>query len=473
MPAGSVAPTSMSTASRRLRVGGLMGVALVAVLAAAVLVQTHMARLLNLTTQYQDDYLQVNLGQIESEYLRLRSLWHDSLHGGLFDRDALQLRYDIFLSRVDLLKLDTAARLTSTGADAEQTITQLRRFVADADVYLGAEPVAALDETALRQLLPALDALDAPLHSYALDVAHHVTTQVATRTQEVELYNRYAITLTAMLCVIALVFALISISQMSRLDQRRRDLEDLADSLRDARLAAESASLAKSAFLANMSHEIRTPFQGLLGMLALLRETGLETRQANYLRTATESADHLLTLLNDILDLSKLESGSMRIDRAAVDLHALVGDIDALMRPQATARKLSLRVEIAADVPTRVMGDATRLRQILFNLLSNAIKFTDTGAVTLRVRRGSGTLLLVVADTGIGIDANTLPRLFQRFSQGDPSASRRHGGTGLGLEISRNLARLMQGDIAVESKPGAGSTFTVTLPFDEAVDPPG
>ncbi|HSM22847.1 MAG TPA: ATP-binding protein, partial [Rubrivivax sp.] len=219
---------------------------------------------------------------------------------------------------------------------------------------------------------------------------------------------------------------------------------------------------------------IRTPFHGLMGMLSLLRETGLTPRQVDYLRTATESADHLLALLNDILDMSQLESGRVTLAVAPVDLRALLRDVETLMRPQATVKPLALHIDAAPGVPEYILADATRVKQILFNLLSNAIKFTDHGAVVLdvRTREGEGEggdseacIEFIVTDTGVGMDESTQAQLFNRFVQGDSTRSRRHGGTGLGLEISRNLARLMGGDVNVRSRPGEGSCFTFHMPL--------
>jgi signal transduction histidine kinase/DNA-binding response OmpR family regulator len=297
---------------------------------------------------------------------------------------------------------------------------------------------------------------------------------------------RMGLAVTLFLSFLTLAFAGVAMHHLKQLRERRLALEELAEKLRQSRREAEAASEAKSAFLANMSHEIRTPFHGLMGMLSLLRETGLTARQVDYLRTATESADHLLALLNDILDMSQLEAGRMSLAPAPSDVRALLRDVEALMRPQANAKALSLHFDAAPGVPERVMLDPTRVKQILFNLLSNAIKFSEHGTVVLDVQvrpassgaageapagavahdGGTGQRLqFIVTDTGVGMDAATLDRLFKRFSQGDSSPQRRHGGTGLGLEISRNLARLMHGDITVRSKPGQGSNFTFDMPL--------
>jgi hypothetical protein len=262
------------------------------------------------------------------------------------------------------------------------------------------------------------------------------------------------------------VLAFIVLRQLRTLTERRRNLEALAASLSTARQGAEAANRAKSAFLANMSHEIRTPFHGMLGMMSLLQDSRLTPQQSVYLDTARESAHHLLTILNDILDISQLESGKLQVAPQTVDLLQLVHQVDALMSAQAVAKGLMLRVDVAPDVPRWVRADPTRVRQILFNLLNNALKFTSAGEVALLVRNGTGGQLdFAVTDTGVGMDDATQAKLFQRFMQGDERPSRRTSGTGLGLQISRDLARLMGGDITVRSQLGQGSCFTVSLPL--------
>ncbi len=253
----------------------------------------------------------------------------------------------------------------------------------------------------------------------------------------------------------------------------RERAELLALELSDAKLAAEEASRTKGQFLANMSHELRTPFQGVLGMLQLLRNTQLSERQEELVHTAQDSASHLLGILNEILDLSALQSGKVSVHPAPVDLRQLCREVESLMRVQAEARGLQLVVLVDAGVPAWVDADAKRIKQVLFNLVNNAIKFTPAGEVRLRVgasplEEGRHLVWFEVEDTGIGMDKATLARLFRRFETGDASLSRPMGGAGLGLEISRSLARLMGGDLRVASEPGKGSTFVLELPLDVA-----
>ncbi len=235
-----------------------------------------------------------------------------------------------------------------------------------------------------------------------------------------------------------------------------------------ARQSAEAASKAKSEFLANMSHEIRTPMNGVIGMLEILSETRLTRDQQSYVESTRQSAHSLLTIINDILDFSKVEAGKLDIEQINFNLaHTLDSVLDA-MAPRAREKGLELAMIVADDVPLPLIGDPSRIRQILVNLVSNAVKFTREGHILIRVlcdekKDRSFCLRFEVEDTGIGIPEEKIHLLFDLFSQVDSSTTRKFGGTGLGLAISRKLSRLMGGDVGVTSRFGEGSTFWFTL----------
>jgi len=249
-------------------------------------------------------------------------------------------------------------------------------------------------------------------------------------------------------------------------------IQGLRSHLRAARDAAQAANRAKSQFLANMSHEIRTPLNGVLGMAELLQDSRLDEQQQHYVRTILTAGGGLLDIINDILDITKIEAGRLSLDPIDTDLAALIGDTMAMLRPRALQKGLAFESAIGTEVPARVRVDPVRLRQILLNLLGNALKFTERGEVALSVCVACGrhgvpmhraVLRFEIRDTGIGIDGQAQARLFQAFSQADASTTRRYGGTGLGLHVSKQLVEMMHGSIGVDSEPGQGSIFWFTI----------
>lgn len=434
--------------------------------------------------------------QLEREFLRLRqAIDVNAQSNAPIDLETLRLRSDVFASRLQLMQDTPSTIALQERTEYQATMPQLMALMEKVDAVLmsSAEPT----RIQLAQLLPAFDALG----PQAQHLTMAATRQTAVLLEQQELTMLGQSRQIMVLILVQLVLLLLAAAALAwrhhRMEHERRAMQQLTLNLKEANLAAETANRGKSQFLANMSHELRTPFNGVLGMLTLLERTALTARQKEYIGTARGSADHLLSLLNDILDVSAMETGKMAIHPHPMDLHALVASAEHLMQPLAAQKGLGFHTHRAADVPQWVQADGTRLKQIVLNLVTNAIKFSESGTVTLRLSRdatppqppmdaapaasaesavttGSAAaypLRLEVCDQGIGMDARTLSKLFRRFTQGDESTSRRFGGTGLGLEISRNLALRMGGEISVTSAPGKGSTFTLMLPLPTATAP--
>jgi signal transduction histidine kinase/FixJ family two-component response regulator len=253
----------------------------------------------------------------------------------------------------------------------------------------------------------------------------------------------------------------------------KESAEQARDAAEQERAEAEAANQSKSTFLATMSHEIRTPMNGVLGMIDVLQRQGLDGPQKRTVFTIRDSAQSLLRIIDDVLDFSKIEAGRLELEETAFSLSGLIEGVANTFRQQAITKGLALDVDIDAGSDDALVGDPTRVRQVLFNLLGNALKFTERGRVMLHAGtspQGGGLteVSISVSDTGIGLSEEQRARLFQPFAQADSSTTRRFGGTGLGLSIVRRLAQLMKGDITVESQEGSGSTFTVRLMLQAA-----
>jgi CheY-like chemotaxis protein len=254
-------------------------------------------------------------------------------------------------------------------------------------------------------------------------------------------------------------------SRVMSLTDKQAEVEE-----RREREAAEAATKAKSSFVAHMSHEIRTPLNAIVGYSHLLRDNASTERERDYADKAIRAAHVLMGTVNDILDFSKIEADALELEQTPFSLEGVVGDVEAVAAVLAADKGVQFRVALDPALPVHVVGDSTRLKQVLLNLTGNAVKFTQQGSVTLDISvastTSSGVLArFVVSDTGVGIDPSQLVRLFQPFTQADSSTTRLHGGTGLGLTISDRLVRMMGGQISVESEPGAGSRFAFTVPL--------
>nr|WP_315431100.1 ATP-binding protein [uncultured Albidiferax sp.] len=444
----------------------LVTIILALAMAVMLLLQLTQRQAIQRSSHLGNDSITAMAFQFEREFLRFRQTLDSRVKGRTPpDADEFMLRKDILVSRLGLLRNNSSVTLLQQRPEYTTAVPRMEHLVSRVE-SLADNPTTPVETWS--QLLEEFN--DAGPDVQALSMAANSQLARLMEQQEVTMLrqNDMIVWLTLAQLILLLAASGALAVRQRRQEQERKALRKLTDELREANIQAESANRGKSQFLANMSHELRTPFNGMLGMLGLLDRTPLNAEQADYVSTVRGSASHLLTLLNDILDVSALDVGKMAVHPTAIQLPELLHDVEALMRPLALEKQLGFVLRLNSELPQWVHADGTRIKQILLNLASNSIKFSASGQIVLEVEATPGPTSIVrmrVTDQGIGMDAATLERLFQRFAQGDSSISRRFGGTGLGLEISRSLAQLMGGDITAESEAGRGSQFTVTLPL--------
>ena len=435
-------------------------------MASLLLFELAQKRALDQSTELRSDSLTALAFQFEREFLRTRqSLVETLAQPESADLDALRLRYDIFLSRLTLLRESPSVSLLTPRPEFRKLIPRLEPLVIEVDMALAARPV---DRLALAHVLKEFNDLGSDVQVLTMAANSEVARMLESRADTMRDQNTLIVWLTLAQLALLIIASGSLVLRQKRMEAERLALEQMTDELREAHMLAEAANRGKSQFLANMSHELRTPFNGLMGMLDLLQGTPLTHQQSDYIVTAQGSASHLLILLNDILDLSALETGKLTLKPLTMQLPKLLREVSALMQPLAASKGLDFRIQVPPEPLPVVIADETRLKQILFNLINNAIKFTEHGHVLLTVAQRSPDaqtieLVFEIKDSGIGMDAAALSRLFQRFFQVEESRTRRFGGSGLGLEISQSLVRMMGGEIVVRSEVAVGSVFTVTL----------
>ena len=439
-------------------------------------IQWQQARMMEDVSRHQFESMMWQTYQLGYELNRLDdSLQKASVAGSTVSGADLLERYEVFFSRIQLVTDMPRKDLLEASSTFARATEQVKEFTVLADPLFEQSDTLPTNAAALQALRESAERLKPALHALTQEANRAVARFVDERNLQLRQQSILVIVLSTVQAGLLMVLVAALVRHVRRQKHENSKLKELSQALEVARDEAEAANQGKSVFLANMSHEIRTPFQGLMGMLSLLDDARLNNQQKDYLHTARDSAMHLLGVLNDILDVSTMESGTLKLSPGPTHLRDLVQEVEGLMQVAARDKSLTLLVSVANDLPDWVHADATRVRQIMFNLLSNAIKFTSEGSVIAEIKRqreSTDGIVIRVRDSGMGMDADTVRNLFTRFYQADNSLRRRAGGTGLGLEISRNLARMMQGDIAVQSKPGAGSIFTVTLRLPVCT-PPG
>ncbi len=434
-------------------------IALVAVLVGLTLAAFHTSLLiverqaaLQRVSRYNVTWL---ASQASTELIRFQErVVEFALPGGEVDKEEVQLRLDILANRVTLLRSGEAGELIRADPALAIIVARLAHAIAEADGLMG-----DLEQVQARtRVMGLLDPLITEIARLAA-TTNRLGGDMVARDQH-DLSRLHWLFSGLLVGVLACAVTLLVLINWIR--------DRFVSQVLTAKDEAEAASMAKSRFLANMSHELRTPMNGVLGMVELIRQGSLSAEQCRFAEIAHQSGKVMLDLITAILDHSRIEAGRLELKEGPLDIRAVVNEAAGMVRAEAIMKGLTLSIAIDPAVPPALLGDANRLRQILAHLMGNAIKFTPAGAVAVTVALvacdgETAALRFQVRDTGIGIAAGQLPRLFTAFSQADDSSTRQQGGAGLGLAIARQLVELMGGTIGVDSRPGEGSTFWFTI----------